>query len=46
LIHDPERALIERLRAMSHDLSSAYDWSAASRRPSYAELQRRRGTAA
>ena len=42
LIADPERAVVERLKAMAVDLSAAADWSAASRRPSYAELQRLR----
>lgn len=43
LIHDPDRAAVERLKAMSVDLSAAHDWTAASRRPSNAELTRRRG---
>ena len=42
LVHDPERAIAERFRELSHDLSGALDWSAASRRPSAAELQLRR----
>lgn len=46
LVHDPELAIAERLKAASIDLSDAHDWSAASRRPSHAELQRRRGEAA
>jgi hypothetical protein len=43
VVHDPERAVRRRLREMSGDLSAGYDWRAASRRPSYAELARRRG---
>ena len=35
-------AAVNRLRAMSHDLAGAADWSAIAARPSYAELQRRR----
>ena len=45
LVHDPDRRAAERLRALSGDLSSGHDWAAAGRRPSYAELQRRRGQA-
>jgi hypothetical protein len=43
VVHDPERAVRQRLRAMSGDLSAGHDWRAASRRPSQAELARRRG---
>jgi hypothetical protein len=42
---DPDRAAVERLKAMAVDLSEAHDWSAASRRPSHAELKRRRDAA-
>jgi len=42
IVHDPDRAAAERLRQLSWDLSAAYDWTAASRRPSHAELERRR----
>lgn len=42
LCSNPERALAERFREMSHDLSGALDWTAVSRRPSFAELRRRR----
>ncbi|MQA13706.1 MAG: hypothetical protein GEV09_05890 [Pseudonocardiaceae bacterium] len=46
LIHDPDRAVRERLREMSYDLSAGHDWTEQSRRPSHAELKRRRGEAA
>lgn len=42
LVHDPDRAVRQRLREMSWDLSAAHDWSAASRRPSHAHLVSRR----
>jgi hypothetical protein len=42
LVADPERAAVQMLREISYDLSAAHDWSAASRRPSHAELTRRR----
>lgn len=35
-------AAVNRLRAMSHDLAGAADWSAIAARPSHAEIQRRR----
>jgi len=41
-VHDPERAVRQRLREMSGDLSDGHDWTAASRRPSHAELTKRR----
>lgn len=44
VVCDPERAVRQRLREMSYDVSAAHDWSAASRRPSHAALARRRGT--
>ncbi|MGH4020516.1 MAG: hypothetical protein ACRDT0_15025 [Pseudonocardiaceae bacterium] len=43
IVNDPDRALAERLRQMSLDLSGAADWSRPG--PSHAELQRRRATA-
>ena len=36
--HDPERAVRQRLRELSWDLSSAHDWTAESRRPSHTSL--------
>ncbi len=45
----PRQAEVERLtlqREASHAVSAALDWSDQSRRPSYAELQRRRGEVA
>ena len=41
-VHDPERAVRQRLRAMSGDLSGGLDWAAASRRPSPDTLRSRR----
>jgi len=41
-VHDPERAVRRRIREMSVDLSGGHDWAAASRRPSHAELTKRR----
>ena len=38
-VHDPERAVRQRLREMSYNLSEAHDWVAASRRPSHATLE-------
>jgi len=37
-----EEARLTALREASYAISAAVDWSAASRRPSYAELERRR----
>lgn len=42
LAFDPQRELDLRFKAMSVDLCRAHDWSAASRRPSHAELAARR----
>ncbi len=42
VIHDPERAVRQRLREMSYDLSQATDWTSAAQRPSHVELERRR----
>ncbi len=38
-VHDPERAVRQRLRQMSYDLSGGLDWAAASRRPSHTTLE-------
>jgi len=38
-LHDPERAVRQRLRELSYDLSAATDWAAASRRPSHTTLE-------
>jgi len=46
LLHDPERMVREQIKAMAADVSAAHGWAAASRRPSHAELQRRRAGAA
>lgn len=37
-----ERTVAERLKAATADIAAAHDWTAASRRPSHAELVRRR----
>ena len=42
LVFDPERAVEDRLKAMSVDLSQAHDWTAAAWRPSHSGLSRRR----
>ncbi|MDQ3275930.1 MAG: hypothetical protein M3Q39_13115, partial [Actinomycetota bacterium] len=42
LAHDPERAVRERFKALTCDLSAGHDWTAASRRPSWATLAARR----
>ena len=39
-------AVAERFKGAAVDLAEACDWAAASRRPSYLELQRRRGAVA
>jgi hypothetical protein len=41
-IADPKRAAIQQLKAISVAISEGLDWSAASRRPSHAELVVRR----
>jgi len=41
-LHDPERAVRQRLQEMSYDLSAGHDWAAASRRPTLATLDDRR----
>jgi len=38
MVHDPEQAVRERIKAMAVDLSQAHDWSAESRRPSHTTL--------
>lgn len=45
LVSDPNRLARERLKATALDLSAAHDWRGAARRPSHAELTRRRGAA-
>lgn len=45
LVANEGEALIAQ-REASHAISAAVDWTAASRRPSFAELQRRRGVVA
>ena len=42
LARDRREAPGNALRQASHAISAAVDWTAASRRPSYAELERRR----
>lgn len=42
LIADPERVAVQILRDMAYDLSAAYDWATASRRPSRTALAARR----
>jgi len=42
LVHDPERAVRQRLREMSGDMSAGHDWAAESRRPSRGTLAARR----
>jgi hypothetical protein len=43
LVHDPDRAVRERLREMSHDLSDATDWKALARHHATpGELEERR----
>jgi len=41
-----EKARLTALREASHAISAAVDWSAASQRPSHAELERRRAVVA
>lgn len=41
-LEQTERYLAHRIREASKDVSDAHDWAAASRRVSWAELQRRR----
>jgi len=41
-LHDPERAVRQRLREMSYDLAAGHDWAAASRRPTAVTLRSRR----
>ncbi|MBV9652147.1 MAG: hypothetical protein JO296_18685, partial [Pseudonocardiales bacterium] len=43
LAHDCDREIDRRFKAMSCDLSAAHNWTKASQRPSFTELQRRRG---
>jgi hypothetical protein len=43
---EAERAYLLAQREASYAISAALDWSAQSRRPSFAELQRRRGVPA
>jgi hypothetical protein len=42
LVSDPHEIAAEMIKGVSADLSQADDWTAASHRPSYAELVRRR----
>ncbi len=42
LLNDPDKIAAEKLKAVAVVISKGEDWSAASRRPSHAELERRR----
>lgn len=46
VLRSPDQIASDILKAASVAISTGCDWSAAARRPSYVELQRRRGEAA